>query len=237
LGGARGGFFVTDQMVRRWAGGFGVAGFVVFLAALPLYFIGVGPGVPLEATARFSEFVARTGTLVIARTTLADALIMVGLLIFLAGFRHLTRQARPDYEWVASLVFGAGLVVIAIELVGDGLEAGAALDTVVKADPSAVRGLMEASFPMYGAIGLIMAALMLGAAGYATLGTGVLHSWTGWFAYVAALANLAVAPSILGGTNITGFYTASGYAPFVGQTLMLLWFLFASVSMIVKRGD
>lgn len=228
---------MNDQKVRRWAGGFGVAGFVVFLAALPLYFIRVGPGVPLEKTAQFSEFVARTGTLVIARTTIADALIMVGLLVFLAGFRHLIRQARPDYEWVASLVFGVGLVVIAVELVGDGLEAGAALDTVVRADPSVVRGLMEASFPMYGAIGLIMAALMLASAGYATLGTGVLHRWTGWFAYVAAAANLAVAPSILGGTNITGFYTASGYAPFVGQTLMLLWFLFASVSMIVKRGD
>lgn len=72
---------------------------------------------------------------------------------------------------------------------------------------------MEASFPLYGAIGLIMAALMLVAAGYATLGTGVLHRWTGWFAYLAALANLLVAPSILGGTNITGFYTASGIAP------------------------
>jgi hypothetical protein len=226
---------VNDQKVRRLAGGFGVAGFVVFLAALPLYFVGVGPGVPLEQTAQFSAFVARTSTFVIIRTTLADSLIMVGLLVFLAGFRHVIRQARADYEWVASLVFGVGLLVIAIELVADGLEAGAALDTVVRADPTVVRGLMEASFPLYGAIGLIMAALMLAAAGYATLGTGVLHRWTGWFAYVAALGNLLVAPSILGGTNITGFYTASGYAPFLGQALMLIWFLAASVSMLVKR--
>jgi hypothetical protein len=94
---------------------------------------------------------------------------------------------------------------------------------------------MEASFPLYGAIGLIMAALMLVAAGYATLGTGVLHRWTGWFAYLAAFANLLAAPSILGGTNITGFYTAPGIAPFVGQTLMLTWFLVASLSMILKR--
>jgi hypothetical protein len=226
---------VDDQKIRRWAGGFGVGGFVVFLAALPLYFLGVGPGVPLDRTAQFSEFVARTSTFVIVRTTLADSLIMVGLLVFLAGFRHLIRQARSDFEWVASLVFGVGLVVISLELVADGLEAAAALDTVVRADPSAVRGLMEASFPLYGAIGLIMAALMLAAAGYATLGTGVLHKWTGWFAYVAALANLLVAPSILGGTNITGFYTASGIAPFVGQALMLMWFLVASLSMILKQ--
>lgn len=131
---------MNDQKVRRWAGGFGVGGFVVFLA----------------------------------------------------GFRHLIRQARSDFEWIASLVFGAGLVVICLELMADGLEAGAALDTVVKADPSAVRG------------------------------------------YVAALANLLIGPSILGGTNITGFYTASGIAPFVGQALMLMWFLFASLSMILR---
>ena len=224
-----------DWHIRRWAGGFGIAAFIVFLAALPLYFVGAGPGARLEDTAQFSGFVTRTNSFILIRTTLADPLIMVGLLVFLAGFRHLIRRARPGYEWIAALVFGVGLVVIAVELVADGLEGGAALDTGVKADPTAVRALFEGSFPMYGAIGLILSSLMLGAAGYATLGTGVLHRWTGWFAYGAAAANLAAAPSILGGTDMTGFYTASGYAPFVGQAAMLIWFLVASVSMILKR--
>ncbi len=223
---------MNDQKIRRWAGGFGIAGFVVFLAALPLYFVGVGPGAPLEDAAQFSDLIARTNTFILIRTALADPLIYVGFLVFLAGFRHLIRQARPDYEWIATLVFGVGLVVITVELVGDGLEAGAALDTWVKTDPTAVRALMEGSFPMFGALGLILSALMLASAGYATLATGVLHKWTGWFAYAAALINLAVAPSILGGTNITGFYTASGYAPFIGQAVMLIWFLAASISMI-----
>jgi hypothetical protein len=127
---------------------------------------------------------------------------LFGFLVFLAGLRRLIRQVRPDYEWIAALVFGSGLVVIAVELVGDGLEAGAALDTWVKTDPTVVRALMEGSFPMFGALGLILSALMLASEGYATLATGVLHKWTGWFAYAAALLNLAVAPSILGGTNI-----------------------------------
>lgn len=226
---------MNDLKVRRWAGGFGLAGFIVFLAALPLYFVGVGPGAPLEDTTQFGDFVTRTNHFILIRTTLTDPLIMVGLLVFLAGLFCLIRRARQDYEWIAALVFGVGLIVITIELIGDGLEAGAALDTWVKADPTAVRGLMEGSFPMFGAIGLIMSALLLASAGYATLGSGVLHKWTGWLAYGAAVANLAAAPSILGGTSITGFYTASGYAPFVGQGAMLVWFLAASISMIVKR--
>jgi len=217
------------------AGGFGVAGFIVFLVALPLYFIGMGPAARLEDTAQFSAMVTRTNTFILIRATLADPLIMVGLLVFLAGFRHLIKQARPDYEWISTLIFGVGLIVVTLALVGDGLEAGAALDTWVNADPTVVRGLMEGSFPIYGAIGLIMSALLLASAGYATLGTGVLHRWTGWFAYIAAVVSLAAAPSILGGTNITGFYTASGYAPFVAQAAMLIWFLVASVSAITKR--
>jgi hypothetical protein len=226
---------MNDLKVRRWAGGFGVAGFIVFLAALPLYFMGIGPAAPLEDTVQFSDLISRTNTYILMRTTLADPLIMTGLLVFLAGFRHLVRQTRHDCEWIATLVFGVGLVVIAIDLVADGLEAGAALDTWVKADPTVVRGLMEASFPLFGAIGLILSALLLASAGYASLAAGVLHKWTGWFAFAAALLNLAAAPSIMGGTDITGFYTASGYAPFVGQAAMLVWFLVASISMIVKR--
>jgi hypothetical protein len=45
----------------------------------------------------------------------------------------------------------------------------------------------------------------LASAGCATLATGVLPRWTGWVAYTAALANLAAAPSILGGTDYTLF--------------------------------
>ena len=224
---------MNDLKVRRWAGAFGLAGFVVFVVALPLYFLGAGPAARLEDAVQFSNLVTRTNTFIVIRTVLADPLIMVGLLVFLAGLRHLIRQ--KDFEWVGNLVFGVGVVVIAVELVGDGLQAGAALDTWVKADPVAVRALNEGSFPMYGAIGLILAALLLASAGYATLATGVLHKWTGWIAYGAAVISLAAAPSVLGGTDITGFYTASGYAPFVGQAAMLIWFFFASVSMIVKR--
>lgn len=228
---------MNDLKVRRWAGAFGLAGFVVFLVALPLYFVGPQPAARLEDTVQFSDSLSRASTLILMRTTLADPLIMVGFLVMLAGLRRLIRQARPDDEWVSTLVFGGGLVVITLELAGDALAGGAALDTSVKADPSVVRGLWEGSFVFYGAIGLIMSALLLASAGYATLGTGVLPSWTGWAAYVAAAINLVAAPSIFGGTDYTGFYTASGYVTFIGQGAMIIWFLIASVSMLVVKRE
>ncbi len=228
---------MNDLKVRRLTGAFGLAGFVVFLVALPLYFLGPQPIARLEDTIQFSDSVSRASTFILTRATLADPLIMTCLLVFLAGFRHLIRQARPDYEWVSTLVFGAGLVVITLELAGDAFEGGAALDTSVKADPTVVRGLMEGSFVFYGAIGLIMSALLLASAGYATLATGVLPRWTGWVAYACAVVNLVAAPSIFGGTDYTGFYTASGYVTSIGQGAMVIWFLIASVSMLVVKRE
>jgi hypothetical protein len=75
-----------DLRVRRWAGWFGVGAFVVFLVALPLYFIGVGPAAPLADTAQYSDLITRTNTFILIRTAVADPLIMVGLLVFMAGF-------------------------------------------------------------------------------------------------------------------------------------------------------
>ena len=79
---------MNDLKVRRWASVFGVAGFIVFLVALPLYFIGMGPAARLEDTAQFSAMVTRTNTFILIRATLADPLIMIGFLGFLAGLRH-----------------------------------------------------------------------------------------------------------------------------------------------------
>jgi hypothetical protein len=228
---------MNDLKVRHWAGAFGVAGFTIFLLALPLYFLGPQPIARLEDSIQFAHFVSTASTFILTRATLADPLIMACLLVFLAGFRRLIRQARPDDEWIAMLVFGAGLVVLTLELAGDALQGGAALDASVRADPSVVRGLMEGSFVFYGAIGLIMSAALLASAGYATQATGVLPRWTGWVAYVGAAINLAAAPSIFGGTDYTGFYTASGYVTSIGQGAMVLWFLIASVSLLTMKRE
>ncbi len=229
---------ITAPNVRRISGWFGIAGFAVFLIALPLYFVGMGPAaVRVDDAVGFSAMIARTHVFQILRSSIADPLIMIGLIVFLAGFRYLSTKNRPDIEWMATLTFAVGILLVAIELVGDGLQAGAALDTTANADPSAIRGLMEASFPFYGAIGLILTALLLTSTGIVVLTSGVLHRWTGWTAFTAAGLCLLVAPSILGGTDLTGFYTASGYAPFLGQAALLVWFFTASISMLTKRQD
>ena len=61
-------------------------------------------------------------------------------MVFAAGFRDLIRRARPDYEGVGTLMFGAWVVWIGVSLVADGLEGGSALDTLRRdVDPFTVR--------------------------------------------------------------------------------------------------
>jgi hypothetical protein len=221
--------------VVRWTGAFGLAALVVFLLATPLYFI--GPAQPAGSTdgATLADFLTKTHTQILTRATIADPIIIGCFVVFLAGFRHLIRQAQPAYEWLATLVFGAGLMLATLQLVGDALQGAAALDASVKAEPILVKGLFEASYVFYGAIGLITAALMLGAAGYAILATGALARWIGWLALAGAVVNLIAAPSIYGGTDYTAFYSADGWITYIAQLTWVAWFAIASVAMMRKR--
>lgn len=221
--------------VARLAGAFGLAALVVFLLATPLYFI--GPAQPSGATdgRTLADFLTRTSAQVLTRTTIADPIIIGCFLVFLAGLRHVIRQARPEYEWLATLVFALGVALSTLQLVADGLQGGAALDASSKAEPAVVRGLFEASYVFYGAIGLIVAALMLASAGAAILATGALPRWIGWLALGGAVVNLIAAPSIYGGTDYTAFYSASGWITYIAQLTWVAWFAIASVGMIRRR--
>jgi hypothetical protein len=85
---------MSDERVRRWTGTFGIAAFLVFLAALPLYFLGPNPVLPQDAG--FTSYVTQTSNLIVTRAALADPLLICCALVFMAGFRHLVRQARSD---------------------------------------------------------------------------------------------------------------------------------------------
>ena len=39
------------------------------------------------------------------------------------------------------------------------------------------------------------------------------------------------------GAHYRAFYTATGYMAMIGEGLLVIWFLVASVSMTVKRGS
>jgi len=208
---------------------------VLLLIEFPLR-VALGVPPPLEDAARYADYVTRTNGIMLTIIVI-DMFMIACIPVFLAGFRHLIRQARSEYEWIGTLAFGTGLVLVAITLVADSMEGGTALDTVGgKADPTAIRALTESYLLIFGSIGCILIALFSAAAGYATLATGVLPRWTGWVSYAVAILNLAAIPSIYGGTDAAGFYTAAGWGVAVIATFpWLIWTLIVSILMIRSR--
>ena len=225
---------MSDQEIRRWTGTFGIASGVLFVALFVIYgAIGTTPRA--EDTTSFSDYVTKNSGAILT-ITIVYTLSTVCFLVFLAGFRHLIRQARTDFEVVSGLVFGAGLVDATLALVGFVLLGGAALDTINhQANPTLVSTLGEATTLAFGAIGLITQALFLAAAGYAILGTTVLPRWTGWVAYVGAILCLVAVPAVYVGSGPTAFYTADGYVGFLGPLAYLVWLLSAGISLLMKR--
>jgi hypothetical protein len=223
----------SAQKVRRWTGVFGIAGIVVFLAAMPLYFL--GPSAVLPQASGFTDFVTKTNVFIVTRTTLADPLIFCCFLVFMAGFRQLIREANSDYEWVSTFVFGAGLLFIATQLVADALQGAGALDTFVGANPLAVRALFEGSAPLFSACGLIPEAFFLAFAGYATFATRLLPKWAGWVAIVGAVIVFADAPTIYLGFSGLIYSGVAGFFAAIAEFWAPIWILIASILLMQKR--
>jgi hypothetical protein len=224
--------------MHRLTGLSGLALMVFFLGQFPLYMAGDASVSFYDGAAQGQELF-RTRNIVFTRILL-DMGLYAAAMVFAAGLGQLIRRARQECEWIATLVFGAMAVWVGVTLVANGLEGAAALDTLGgRADPSAVRALLEGTLLIYnGSIAFAMTGLFLGSAGYATFVTGVLPRWTGWVAYVgAALCGLSL-PAMYGGpVDFTRFYNAGGWGPVIIANLPpAVWFVIASISMI-RKGD
>jgi hypothetical protein len=171
---------------------------------------------------------------------LLDQGVYVSMMVFAVGFRHLTRQARQDYEWLGTLLFGAAVVWLAVTLVADGLAGGAVLDSISsQPDVSAVRALTMGTILIYNSsTAFVMTAMFLAVAGFATLGTRVLPAWTGWLALVGAGLCLACVPAMYGGpVNFVGLYNAGSLGPaLVANFPPAIWFAAVSLVTLCKQG-
>ena len=231
-----------DLKVLRWTGACGVAAGVLLLVASPLYVV-MGTPPSLGDGALFSAYVTRNN-IILFTTKLVDVIYLVGFIVFAAGLRHLIRRARPDYGWLAALVFGSALVQTASVLMFEALAGGAALDTFNKPDPTVVRALTEASLAIT-AFSFILTALFLASASYAILATRALPRWTGWVGFGIAVLNLAAVPAIFGGNDfmeavVAGVTTSGGLYAYVNDIMGLAyigWLIIEGILMMHVKPE
>jgi hypothetical protein len=163
-------------------------------------------------------------------------LVAVGLfIVFVTGLRSIIRDANPAHEWLASLMFGCGLIYAAIDLVKISLEAGVVLGARSgRFDPTTDGPLAHANVLMHGSVTRLVTALLLTAAGYAILRTHALPRWAGRTAYLLALVNLAFVPSLFFGIDPSRFYSALGWGNTALTAGLITWWS-AAVGIAAMR--
>lgn len=196
--------------VRRWTGVSAIA-VAVFLAIESITKLTAGTRPELDDSQALIEYTQSTAAQTII-VILADTFLMAFLIVFLGAFRQLVNKVRPDLEWIADIMFGAGLVFIAVTLVGDAMDGGAALDVMgLTPDASSIRALTEGHSIMFGSTGAVLLALVSGTAAYLTFASRVVPRWTGLLAGATALSNLAWAIVGFNGTSPNSFFAVGGF--------------------------
>jgi hypothetical protein len=227
---------MNDLKIYRWTGACALAAIAVFFIEFPFYLVRTGfPGV--TDPVKIADFTATYGTNVMT-CVFFDFIILTLIMIFLAGFRHLIRQADVQHEWLGTLVFGVGLVYITLTFVADSLQAATVVDArTIPGNGVIIRAMLESSFLMYGSVALFLMALLMALAGYVGVASRALPAWTAWVGYLCALGCLAFVPSMfVGSPDIMRFYNPAGWGPeaIASGFPLAAWMITIGILMIRK---
>jgi hypothetical protein len=102
---------MTEVRLRRYTGMFGLVATLISLIQLPLYFM--YEGAPPQWNVLMRIVVSIVGSTI--------------LIIFLAGFRLVMRQANSELEWAATTALASGLMWLTFSMVAQSMEAGTAI--------------------------------------------------------------------------------------------------------------
>jgi len=205
---------MNEILARRFTGWSCLAAALALIVVVPLYFVYDGP--PPDAN--------------VLTRLLISILALGAVLLFATGFRELVRTVSPAYAWAGGLAFAGGLGYVVINLVSNGLEAGAVIAAAHPVDPTISE---PGTYLLYGTIGRMMTAIFLISVGYAIARTGVLPRWTGRTATVLGTVSLAFMPSLFFGNDPAFFYAANGWGTTATMgALFSLWLLATGIATV-----
>jgi len=203
--------------VRRWTGIAAIVVAVLLSVEFLLHQL-IGPRPELDQSAALVDFFVEHHNQMLL-IVLIDTILMASIVVFLAGFRQIITHARHDLQWISDVGFGAGLVFVAVTLVGDAMEAGSALDVVnLVPDASAIRALTEGHAVMFGATGCVLLAVVSASSGYVVIASRVLPRWSGIIAWIVAVLQVFGLSTIFGGTSDRDWLSSGGVGVTVTAT-------------------
>jgi hypothetical protein len=228
---------VTDQKIYRISGISALACIATFFVEFPFYFVRSSfPG--LAASDKLGDFTVRNATNIMCCVFL-DFIILTLMMIFLAGVRHLIRQANPQHEWLASLFFGVALVFVTLTFVADSFQGSIVIDAFdLPADGVIIRAMLESTLLLYGSIALWLIALLMAILSYVTFLSGALPRWSAWVGITCAIVCLAFVPTMfVHRVDMFGLYNPAclGAQAFANGFPLAVWMIVVGVLMVRKR--
>lgn len=230
---------MNDQKIYRITGISALACIATFFIEFPFYLVRTHvPG--LAESSKYPDYAARNATNIMSCVFL-DLIILALIMIFMAGVRHLIRQANPQHEWLATLFFGVGLVYVTLTFVADSLQASIVIDAFdPPADGVIMRAMTESTLLLYGSIALWLMALFMAILSYVTLLSGVLPKWSAWVGYGCALVCLVFVPTMfVHHVDMFGLYNPAclGAQAFASGFPLAAWMITVGILMIRKSGQ
>jgi hypothetical protein len=230
---------MNNNNVVRWTGIFGIIGGILLLLEIPLWII-PGDGGALADAAAHAAYLGDIRIIALLRIFI-DMFMYMTWMVFFAGLRQVIINTKKEYEWIGTLVFGAGIVWWTVSLVADGLEGGAVLLTIGNnTNPESVKTLVYGTLLIYNSsIAFAVTGFFMGTVGFAILSTHALPGWIGWLSWTGFVLCILSIPSMFINTvDTTGFYNVAGWGPVIIANLTPLLLIFAiSIAMIQKmRG-
>jgi hypothetical protein len=211
---------MNNRTLHTLTGVCGILTGALALAVVPLYFIYSGPPPTWNVLTR----------------TLLSIPMLVALLVFFTGVRHLIRAVGSGYDMLAALVYGTGAAYVAVTLVSESMEAGVPLYTKSGAlDPTVDGPLAAGMVLIHGPIARVLMAVTLIGIAYAASRTTVLPRWVTVTGYLLAAINLAFIPSLYFGMNPAHFYAANGWGSTASISSVFFYWVAAVGIAIVRR--
>jgi len=212
---------MSDLQIRRVIGISGLLMGLLVVVTIPLYFIYSGPPPVWNVLTR----------------SLLSLLFCAFMIIFISGLSCLIRRADSSLDWVASTIYGSGMLFIGLSLVSIAHEAGVVFGAPDGSlDPTTDGALAHANILIHGSIKRLLTVVMLVFAGYAIHRAQLLSAWVGWSAYFVAACNLLFVPALFFGTDVTKFYSAHGWgnSALVGG-LLGYWIVAVAIDSFKRR--
>jgi len=215
-------------------GFFGLLIVIITLSEFPMY-MAAGAAPLFSDEVNFTKFVEDSYQFFLLRIFL-DIFLCVFYITFLAGLRQIFIKAKSELEWIATLLFGAGVALSTLTLVADSMQAGVALSVVENnSNPSVIRALTQGYLLLYGSVGCSLIALISFTTGFLIIKSRAIPKWSGWIALIVGLLNVSMIPSLFGGNSPRNFYSAAGWGVAVVATFpWVIWIGIASILLLSK---